>query len=243
MMSKATKTATVTRVLGYIRVSTERQADAGVSLDAQRAKLTAYAALYDLALVGIIEDAGASAKTLRRPGLQQALGMLKAGEADALLVAKLDRLTRSVRDLGELVESYFSERAALLSVADCIDTRSASGRLVLNVLASVAQWEREANGERTADALAQVKAEGGRLGGEALGWERTDEADEHGRRMVRKVDAESETVARIVELRSSGLTLAGIATTLTAEGRHTKHGGLWHAMTVRRVLQRVAEAA
>ena len=94
MMSKATKTATVTRVLGYIRVSTERQADAGVSLDAQRAKLTAYAALYDLALVGIIEDAGASAKTLRRPGLQQALGMLKAGEADALLVAKLDRLTQ-----------------------------------------------------------------------------------------------------------------------------------------------------
>ena len=152
---------TRTRVIGYIRVSTEAQADGGASLDAQRAKLTAYAAALDLDLVAIVEDAGVSAKTLRRAGLSHALDMLDAGDASGLLVTKLDRLTRSVRDLGELVERYFAARFSLLSVADSIDTRSAAGRLVLNVLASVAQWEREACGERTRDALAQLRAEAG----------------------------------------------------------------------------------
>ena len=148
-----------TKAVAYVRVSTEKQADAGQSLDAQRAKVTAYAGLYDLELVEVIVDAGASAKTLDRPGLTRALAMLKSGEADALVVVKLDRLTRSVRDLGELVDRYFANgKAALLSVSEQIDTRSAGGRLVLNVLASVSQWEREAIGERTAD------AQGGRPG-------------------------------------------------------------------------------
>lgn len=84
-----------TRAVGYIRVSTEAQAEEGVSLDAQRAKLEAFAIAADLELVAIREDAGVSAKTLARPGLQAALEDLHAGRADALLVAKLDRLTRS----------------------------------------------------------------------------------------------------------------------------------------------------
>jgi len=230
-----------TRVIGYVRVSTVHQADSGVSLDAQRAKLEAYAVCMDLELVSIEVDAGASAKTLRRPALQTALARLNAGEAEGLLVCKLDRLTRSVKDLGELVERYFADRFSLLSVADSIDTRSAAGRLVLNVLASVSQWGREAAGERTAEALRHIReAEGAQLGGEALGWQRTDERDEHGRRMVADVEGESETVARILELRSQGLTLRAVAEQLTAEGRRTKRGGKWHASTVRNVLKRAA---
>ncbi len=85
-----------TRTIAYLRVSTDRQVDRGVSLDAQRAKVKAYAQLYDLELPEVIVDAGESAKSLGRPGLQRALAMLKAREADALLVVKLDRLTRSV---------------------------------------------------------------------------------------------------------------------------------------------------
>src|SRR5437899_6703518 len=129
-MARTSKNAVEsTRAIGYIRVSTDKQAEHGVSLEAQQAKLTQYAALYDIALVDIIVDAGVSAKTLERPGLQRALGMLRKGQANALLVAKLDRLTRKVKDLGALVEDYFS--------------------LVLNVLGSVAQWEREVISERT----------------------------------------------------------------------------------------------
>ena len=119
-----------TRTVAYLRVSTEKQADHGVSLEAQRAKVAAYAQLYDLELVDIVVDAGASAKTLEREGLQRALAMLRAGRADALLVVKLDRLTRSVRDLGDMVEEYFaSGRWALLSVGEQVDTRTAAGRL------------------------------------------------------------------------------------------------------------------
>jgi site-specific DNA recombinase len=229
-----------TRVIGYLRVSTEQQADGGVSLDAQRARLVACATAMELELVAVIEDAGASAKTLARPGLQRALAALEAGAADALLVAKLDRLTRSVRDLGELVERYFSSRFSLLSVADSIDTRSAAGRLVLNVLTSVAQWEREATGERTRDALAQLRSEGVKLGGEALGWRRTTEADAEGRRLVAGVEAELATVERMLELRAAGLSLRQIAATLHDEGFRTKRGGQWAAETVRKVLARGA---
>ncbi len=94
-MARTSKNAVeTTRAVGYIRVSTDKQAEHGVSLEAQHAKLTQYAALYDIELVDIIVDAGVSAKTLDRPGLQRALGMLRKGQASALLVAKLDRLTR-----------------------------------------------------------------------------------------------------------------------------------------------------
>jgi len=220
-----------TRVVGYIRVSTEHQADEGVSLEAQRARLEAFALATDLVLVGVEVDAGISAKTLERPGIQRALARLEAGEADGVLVAKLDRLTRSVRDLGELVERYFASRFSLLSVSDAIDTRSASGRLVLNVLCSVAQWEREATAERTREALAHLKRQGVRLGAPALGGSQGAEgaADE----------GELRTVARIGALRAEGLTLRAIATALTAEGHRTKRGGAWGAETVRKVLVRV----
>jgi DNA invertase Pin-like site-specific DNA recombinase len=95
-----------TTVAGYVRVSTEQQAGEGVSLDAQRTKLHAYAVAMDLDLVAVFEDAGLSAKSLARPGLQAALALLEDGEAAGLVVTKLDRLTRSVRDLGDLVDRY-----------------------------------------------------------------------------------------------------------------------------------------
>ena len=165
-MATPATVATVTKTVAYLRVSTDKQADRGVSLDAQRAKVIAYAQLYDLELVDVVVDAGHSAKSLDRPGLQRALEMLKRREADALLVVKLDRLTRSVVHLGQLVESYFAlGKAALLSVGEQIDTRTAAGRLVLNVLASVSQWEREAIGERTAAAMQHKASHGQYTGG------------------------------------------------------------------------------
>jgi site-specific DNA recombinase len=103
-------------------------------LEAQQAPLTASAAVYELALVAIEVDVGVSAKTLQRPALQQALGALQAGKAEALLVVKLNRLTRSVRDLGALVEtSFLAGKWALMSVGEQIDTGTAAGRMALNI--------------------------------------------------------------------------------------------------------------
>ena len=224
-------TSTRTRAIAYVRVSTDKQAEHGVSLDAQRAKLDAYAALYDLDLVAVEVDA-ASACDLDRPALTRALAELRAGRADALLVVKLDRLTRSVRDLGELVERCTRERWALLSVGDAVDTRTAAGRLVLNVLASVAQWEREAIGERTAAAM-RWKREAGEYTGGAVRYGfrlaadgRTLEADE----------AEQAVVTVAVELRAAGLSLRAVGDALAARGLMPRTGKRWHAETVKAVL-------
>jgi site-specific DNA recombinase len=226
--------STPTRTVAYLRVSTDKQADHGVSLDAQRAKVEAYASLYDLELVAVLVDAGASAKTLDRPELVRALAMLDAGEADALLVVKLDRLTRSVADLGTLVDRYFArqEGPALLSVGEQIDTRSAAGRLVLNVLASVAQWEREATGERTAAAMAHKRAQGEYTGGRVpYGWA----LDDDGVRLV--ADAGEQSVIRAtLELRDSGLSLRKIGAALEARGFLPRNGRGWHAQQIKQTL-------
>jgi DNA invertase Pin-like site-specific DNA recombinase len=227
-----------TAVAGYIRVSTEQQAGEGVSLDAQRTKLHAYAVAMDLDLVAVFEDAGLSAKTLARPGLQAALAMLDDGKASGLVVVKLDRLTRSVRDLGELVDRYFASRFSLLSLSDSIDTRTASGRLVLHVLGAVSQWEREATAERTRDALAQLRADGVRLGAEPLGWRRGDTVDASGHRSCEEVPPETATIRRLLELQQQGLSVREIAAAVDAEGLQTKRGGRWHPTTVHRILQR-----
>ena len=130
------------KALGYLRVPTDKQVDTGASIEAQRSRIRQYCELYGFTLTRVVEDAGESASTLGRPGLAGALRALEAGEADALVVDKLDRLTRSVRDLDLLINGLF-QRFTLVSVAEQIDTSSPSGRLVLNVLASVSQWERK----------------------------------------------------------------------------------------------------
>jgi site-specific DNA recombinase len=141
------------KVIGYARVSTEEQARDGVSLSAQRTKVGLFCQLHDLELVRVVEDPGVSAKSLDRPGLAEVLELLDSGAADGVVIAKLDRLTRSLRDWLRLIEKYFGERVRtprkLFSVGDSIDTRTAAGRLVLNVLMSVAQWELETISERT----------------------------------------------------------------------------------------------
>lgn len=224
-----------TRAVAYLRVSTDKQADHGVSLDAQRAKVEAYAALYDLDLVAVEVDAGVSAKTLDRPALETALGMLRSGKADAILVVKLDRLTRSVRDLGDLVDRYFAPgRWALLSVGEQIDTRTAAGRLVLNVLASVAQWEREATGERTVAALGHKKAKGERVGEVPYGYALAADGvklEEHA--------AEQRVIALVRELREADLSIRAIAARLNADAVAAR-GGRWHPTSIARLLQREA---
>ena len=222
-----------TRAIAYVRVSTDKQADHGVSLEAQEAKVRAYASLYDLDLVDVVVDAGASAKSLDRPGLARVLALVESGAVDAVVVCKLDRLTRSVADLGTLVDRYF-RRAALLSVAEQIDTRSAAGRLVLNVLGSVAQWEREAIGERTAAAMKHKASKGERVGAVPYGYALADD----GVSLV-EVEAEQAVIREARTLRASGLSLRAVAAELAARGLVARSGRTFNAEQVRRM----AEAA
>jgi DNA invertase Pin-like site-specific DNA recombinase len=158
------------KTIGYVRVSTDKQADQGVSLDAQADKIRAMAVVQGAEVVEIIVDSGESAKSLKRPGMAKLLALVDAGKVQAVIIAKLDRLTRSVKDLCELLERFERRGVALVSVAESLDTGSAVGRLVLNIMAAVSQWEREAIGERTRDALKHKSANGERVGNAAYGY-------------------------------------------------------------------------
>ena len=223
------------RLVGYVRVSTEQQASDGVSMAAQREKIEQFARLYDYDLIGIVEDAGASAKTLNRDGLSEALAMLESGEAGALIVAKLDRLTRSVKDLGELLESHFT-RFALVSVGEQIDTSTAAGRLVLNVLMSVAQWEREAIGERTKTALQHKKAQGQRVGAIPYGYALNADG------VTLEADAaEQEVIQAVLKYRAAGLGFRLICQRLESDGFKARSGGGFFPQTVSRIIDADAQ--
>lgn len=227
------------RAVGYVRVSTEIQVSEGVSLETQRVKIRAHCIAHDIDLIEIISDDGVSAKSLDRPGLKRALWMLDAGKAEAVVVVKLDRLTRSVKDLGVLCENYFGDGKpwSLLAVSDSIDTRSAAGKLVLNVLMSVAQWEREAICERTREGMNHLKNLGVLFGAAPYGWRYSEQTDSFGRRVLVEVIEEQRGITRIRELYDADERMKRICEILTEEGVPCR-GDKWYRRTLYRVLSR-----
>lgn len=223
--------ATRRQAWGYCRVSTEGQVNEGVSLEMQRTRIAAHCVAAGLELGGVLVDEGASGKTLDRPAFAALLEKVRAGEVSHLVVYKLDRLTRNVRDLLLLVEDEIIPRGvALVSLSEAIDTASAMGRMVLTMLGALAQWEREQMSDRTKAALKHKKVRGDRLGTTPLGFH-TPEA---GAPMV-PVAAELVPVQHIVRRRTAGVPFRAIAAELTAAGAPTKRGGRWDATTVRKV--------
>lgn len=206
-------------VVGYVRVSTDEQADSGAGLAAQRAAIATEAERRGWRLLSVHEDAGASGKSLAgRPGLQTALEAIERGDASALVVAKLDRLSRSLLDFASLMDRSRRRGWALVALDLGVDTTTPSGEMMANVLAVFAQFERRLIGQRTKEALAQKRAAGIRLG--------------------RPRSLPQETDELIVSLRRSGLTLPAIAQRLSVLGVPTGQGGRWHPTTIRRILAR-----
>lgn len=209
------------RVLGYVRVSTEEQAASGAGLDAQRAAILSECQRHGWELVEVIEDAGYSARDLKRPGVKLALDELKRGAADALVVAKLDRLSRSMLDFSGLMATAQKQSWGLVALDVNVDTSTPAGEAMASILATFAQFERRLIGQRTKDALAAKAAAGVRLG-----------------RPPREADATSERIARE---REQGLTLKAIADGLNGDGVPTSHGGRqWYPSSVRAVLNSAA---
>ena len=153
------------KAIGYVRVSTEDQVREGVSLSAQREQVRSYCKARRWELVEVFGDEGISGKSMGRPGLLGALAALDEHRAEVLIVTKLDRLSRKVRDILGLVEDTFADNGAtLVSIAENIDATTATGKAFLGILAVLAQMEREQIGERTRAALAHVKKQGRYLG-------------------------------------------------------------------------------
>jgi site-specific DNA recombinase len=223
------------RTIGYVRVSTDRQAERGSSLEAQAEKIRAMALVQSAELSEIIIESGESAKSLNRPGMAKLMALVDAGKAKAVIVAKLDRLTRSVKDLCELLERFERKGVALVSVAESLDTGSAAGRLVLNIMAAVSQWEREAIGERTRDALQHKRSQGERIGNITFGFRLSGDGHH-----LEPDPAEQRALSEIRGLRSQGTPLRGIATALNNRKFRTRRGTAWRLESVARVLKQRA---
>jgi DNA invertase Pin-like site-specific DNA recombinase len=205
------------RVIGYVRVSSEEQVMSGAGLEAQRRAIVAECRRRGWQIVQVIEDAGYSAKDFKRPGVQEAMRVLEAGEASALVVAKLDRLSRSMLDFTALMAKAQKQSWALVALDCAVDTTTPAGEAMAHVLATFAQFERRLIAERTKAALAVKKAQGVRLG--------------------RPTSIPDQLAKRIVRMRNKGMTLQAICDELNAEQVPTARGGrLWRPTSLRAVL-------
>jgi DNA invertase Pin-like site-specific DNA recombinase len=220
------------KAIGYVRVSTEKQADFGVSLEAQSEKVRAMAVVQGAELTEVIIDAGESAKSLNRPGMTRLLTLVDAGAVDAVIIAKLDRLTRSVKDLAELLERFNRRGVSLVSVAESLDTGTAAGRLVLNIMTAVSQWEREAIGERTRDAMHHKRANGERVGTVPFGYRMAADGLH-----LETDSAEQGILSHIRELKGTGYTTRMIADELNRQGYTTRRGTAWRFQYVAAALR------
>ena len=135
---KKTKKPSFPRVIGYIRCSTEEQANEGLSLGYQRRKIEAYCELHDLELIEVLEDAGFSGKETNREAYQQLLTKIKDADISGVIVYRLDRLTRSFADLGPLLEVFKGANASIYSVMENVDASTAIGRFVIGLLGLLA---------------------------------------------------------------------------------------------------------
>ena len=219
------------RAFGYVRVSTEEQAEEGISLRAQRSRIKAYAEAMGLRLVRTYADEGISGRSLERPGLQELLERVQGREGETIIVYRLSRLSRSTRDLLFLVEDAFIEgNTRLVSVSEHIDTETAMGRLFLTIMGALAQMERELISERTRAVLNFKKERGEILGSPPFGYRIGDS-----NKLV-PVAREIRVVQRILKWRAQKLSYQAIAEQLNEEGAKTKRGGSWYASTVRNVV-------
>ena len=185
-----------------------------MGLDAQEAAIRTECKLRGWLLVEVIREEGVSGKSLERPGLASALERIATHDADGLIVSKLDRLSRSVVDFGTLLEWFTEAEANLVALDLGIDTSTPGGRLVANVFASVAEWEREIIGQRTREGLAAVRSGGKPISRPAI-------------------SDRPELQRRITRLRSRGWSLQRIADRLNEEGVPTIRGGeRWRASSV-----------
>ena len=211
-------------MIGYLRVSTEEQATSGLGLRAQRETIQRYADSHGWDVVWYADE-GLSAKSLDRPQLQAALTRLhvppKRRDVDGIVVAKLDRLSRSVHDFSGVLNLAVTRKWAVVAIDLGVDTSTPTGKLVANVMMAVAEWEREVIGERTSAAMQAAKRQG--------------------RHMGRVSMLPAATADRLVALRRM-YALAATAAQLNAEGLPTATGTAWTAGTVANAHRRMAGA-
>ena len=222
------------RLIAYVRCSTQEQATEGVSLDAQEARIRAWADAMDAELVEVIVDAAVSGgKPLAdRPGGAKIAALLdsRKPEADAVVILRLDRLGRDAAESLALLKRFRTSKVGLVSVADRLDLGSPQGRAMAGMAAVFAELEKSLIAQRTTDALTELRNQGKPWNHAPMGWDAIDGT-------LVENEVEQVTLSHIRDLRSEGMPYKKLADRLNAEGIPTKKGGaVWHAASVRGVL-------
>src|SRR5215468_12379768 len=222
--------------LGYVRVSSEEQADSGLGLEVQRQGIAAYCAMKGLRLAEVFADPGISGgKPLAsRPAGSQLLAAALKGKTP-VIVARLDRLFRSVADAANVIADFDKKGIQLVAIAESFDLCSPYGRAMAQMASVFAELERAMIQERTLNAMNVKRSRGERISGYApFGWDFG-----RGGRLVPNA-REQQAIARVRRLRAQGMSYCGIATRLEHEGIRPKRGRRWAHTTVKSVLTRNA---
>jgi site-specific DNA recombinase len=220
----------VNKAIGYVRVSTEKQVEEGVSLDAQINKIKAWASLNDYELIHIYKDEGISGASLnKRDGMTEALDKIKKGMA--FVCYSLSRISRDTVDTIKISRIIEKKGADLVSLSEKIDTTGASGKMIFNMLAVLNQFERDQVSERTQLAMQFKKSKNQAYSPTPYGYTRQDS------KLVINQE-EAAHILRIKNMHTAGKGYAEIARILNAGNVPTKTGKLWRANTVYYLLQR-----
>jgi site-specific DNA recombinase len=221
---------TTRRVIGYVRCSTKGQAEEGVSLEVQDSRVRAYSLAKGWDLAEVVVDSGKSGKNMKRPMLSRLLADVKAGTVEAVICLRLDRISRSVRDLMELLELFDKHKVAFVSVQESVDTSSSMGRFVYTLLGAVAELERATIADRTTLALTHKRREGKMYSREPFGWREGSD-----KKLV-PVAAEQKALSAAKKMRDEGQSFQAIADFFTKLGIEPKGKGKWYAASARQVL-------
>ena len=220
------------RVILYLRVSTNSQAEEGYSIEIQKEKLLAYCKARDWIVVAIVTDPGFSGSNLERPGIQRVISEVEQGNTDMVLVYKLDRMSRSQKDTMWLIEDCFLPNGVdFASMQESLDTSTPFGLAMVGILSVFAQLERENIKERTFGGRVERAKDGLWHGGgfHPIGYDYIN-----GELVVNPQEAAQ--VRRVFDLYASGASVTEIRDHMVARGFQTKHGDWTHTNTVRSVL-------
>lgn len=225
--------------IGYVRVSTEGQVAEGISLDAQKAKLTAWCEMNGRHLITVHEDAGLSGgRADNRPGLNKALDEV-CRLRGALVVYSLSRLARSTKDALAISERLERAGADLVSLSENLDTTTAAGKMIFRLLAVLSEFERDQIAERTKAALQHLRSQGKLVGSIPVGYDLAED----GETLLRN-ESEQATLDLIRRLRRRGSTLRAIGAELHRRGVKTKTGNVnWAPQVLKRLLDREGMSA
>jgi site-specific DNA recombinase len=237
-----TKETPTLPAVGYVRVSTDEQE---VSLKAQQEQIRAQATLKGVKLLDILVDDAKFSGDMNRDGMKKVLELVQARKVSAVIVTKLDRLTRSTRDMIHLMELFEKKKVALVSIGETLDTKSPTGRFFVRMLANIGELERETIGYRTRTGMQQLKSLGMPVGNAPYGHRRPATSNQ-GIPLAEKLpllvnESEQKVLDMVRELRGENVSLRKIAAELNAAGLRTRKGTEWRFQYVARMVRNMEQ--